>query len=60
MKNEMKDEKELLFILINTPELIDFKQTEYQNCMQISKMIDKLYKTEILTSPKESKDRAKQ
>ena len=55
-----KDEKELLFILINTPELIDFKQTEYQNCMQISKMIDKLYKTENLISPKESKNSTKQ
>ncbi len=55
-----KDEKELLFILINAPDLIDFKQTEYQNCLHISKMIDKLYKTENLISPKEPKDRAKQ
>lgn len=55
-----KDERELLFILISTPDLINFQKTEYQNCKEISKMIDKLYKTEILTSPKESKDRAKQ
>lgn len=55
----MKDEKELLFILISEPDLIDFKNKEYQNCKNISKMIDKMYKTEMLL-PKESKDRTKQ
>ena len=55
-----KDEKELLFILISLPDLINFQNTEYQNCKEISKMIDKIYKTENLISPKESKDRAKQ
>ena len=56
----MKDEKELLFILISQPELITFKNSEYKNCRIISKMIDKIYKTDMFLSPKESKDRAKQ
>lgn len=55
-----KDEKELLFILISLPDLINFQNTEYQNCKEISKMIDKIYKTENLISPKESKNRTKQ
>ena len=55
-----KDEKELLFILISLPDLINIQASEYKNCREISQMIDKIYKTEILTSPKESKDRAKQ
>ena len=55
----MKDERELLFILISQPDLINLKKSEYQNCKVVSKMIDKIYKTEMLISPKESKDRAK-
>lgn len=55
----MKDERELLFILISQPDLINLKKLEYQNCKVVSKMIDKIYKTEMLISPKESKDRAK-
>ena len=56
----MKDEKELLFILISQPDLINFNNTEYINCKLISKMIDKIYKTEMLVSPKKSEDWAKQ
>ena len=52
----MKDEKELLFILISQPDLINFNNTEYINCKLISKMIDKIYKTEMLVSPKKSED----
>lgn len=52
-----KEEKELLFILISQPELINFNNTEYQNCQNISKMLDRIYKTEMLISPKESKNR---
>lgn len=49
------DEKELLFILISEPDLITFNYNEYENCKNISKSIDKIYKTEKLI--KESKDR---
>ena len=54
------EEKELFFILISQPDLINFKNTEYKNCQNISKMLDKIYKTQMLISPKKSKDRAKQ
>ena len=56
----LKEEKELLFILISMPDLIDFKQDEYTNCKIISKMLDKIYKTEMFLSPEKPKDRAKQ
>ena len=56
----LKEERELLFILISMPDLINFKQDEYTNCKVISKMLDKIYKTEMLLSPEKSKDRAKQ
>lgn len=56
----LKEEKELFFILISMPDLIDFKQDEYTNCKIISKMLDKIYKTEMFLSPEKSKDRAKQ
>lgn len=52
----MEEEKELLFILISQPELINFKNTEYKNCLTISKMVDKIYKTYMLISPKKSED----
>lgn len=56
----LKEEKKLLFILISMPDLIDFKQDEYTNCKIISKMLDKIYKTEMFLSPEKPKDRAKQ
>lgn len=56
----LKEEKELFFILISMPDLIDFKQDEYTNCKIISKMLDKIYKTEMFLSPEKPKDRAKQ
>ena len=50
------DEKELLYILILQPGLINFENSEYQNCQNISKMIDKMYKTNMLILPKKSKN----
>jgi len=50
-----EDEKELLFTLISMPDIIKIEDNEYENCKKISKMIDKIYKTEKLTSPKTSK-----
>ena len=51
-----KEEKELFYILISQPTLINFKKTEYQNCKIISQMIDKIYKTKNLL-PKEPENR---
>ena len=49
-----KDEKKLLDILISMPDIIELKDTEYNNCKNISHSIDKIYKTEKIISPKTS------
>lgn len=49
------DERKLLFVLISIPDIIDMNSGEYDNCKKISQMIDKMYKTEKLVSPKTSK-----
>ena len=48
-------EKKLLFILIVLPDKIELNKTEYENTLEVSKVINSLYKTEILVSPKNSK-----
>lgn len=55
-----KDEKELFFIMISLPDIIKMDGKEYEKCYEISKMLDKIYKTEKLISPKTSKEREKQ
>ena len=49
-----KDEKELLYTLISMPDIVNIDDSEYENCKNISEMIDKIYKTEKLVSPKTS------
>ena len=46
----MEDERNLLFVLISMPNLIEFNDTEYNMCVKISKEIDMLYKAESLTT----------
>jgi len=46
----MEDERNLLFVLISMPNLIEFNDTEYNMCVKISKEIDMLYKAEALTT----------
>jgi len=46
----MEDERNLLFVLISMPNLIEFNDTEYNMCVKISKEIDTLYKAESLTT----------
>ena len=41
-----KDEKELFYILISMPDIIKFDDNEYNMCIKISHMLDKIYKTE--------------
>ncbi len=53
----LKEEKQLLFILISLPDKIEFDESEYQLCKKISRQIDFLYKTEQLISPHYSKNR---
>ncbi|MBR3199381.1 MAG: hypothetical protein IKG27_05150 [Bacilli bacterium] len=50
-----KDEKELLFILINMPDKLKLNKNEYENCKKISKSLDRIYKTEKLILPETSK-----
>jgi len=44
----MEDERELLFILISMPDIIEFNDTEYNLCKIISNEIDKIYKSNQL------------
>ena len=44
-----EEEKELLFILISMPNIIELTGSEYDKCMRISKEIDTIYKTNNLT-----------
>ena len=37
------------------PDKIELNKTEYENTLEVSKVINSLYKTEILVSPKNSK-----
>lgn len=47
----LEEERELLFILISMPAKVSFIGTEYQKCVEVTKMIDSVYKTESIISP---------
>lgn len=44
-----EDEKELLFILINMPNIIELKGSEFEKCQKISAELDKIYKISNFT-----------
>ncbi len=48
-------EKKLLFILIVLPDKIEFDKSEYENTLEVSRVINCLYKTEKLVLPENSK-----
>lgn len=50
------EEKKLLFILMALPDKVDFTDDEYENCKRMDKMIDFVYKTEMLISPYYTKE----
>ena len=52
----LEEERNLFFILISLPEKIEFSGDELSLCVKISRIIDYMYKTEILLSPYYSKD----
>lgn len=54
-----EDERKLLFMLILMPKKIELDKTEYENTKEAAKIIDLLYKTQILISPYYSKERPK-
>lgn len=51
-----EEERLLLFILLSLPEKIEFNGTEYKQCENISSEIDKLWKTEELILPYQTKE----
>ena len=52
-----EDEKKLLFILISLPSKIEFNSDEFNNCINLRKILDYIYKTEELIRPYYSKDK---
>jgi len=44
-------EKLVLFVLITLPDIIEFKNSDYDNCVQISKILDSMIKTKELVLP---------
>lgn len=52
----LEEERKLFFILISLPEKYEFNGDELSLCMELSKQIDYIYKTESLLSPYYSKD----
>ncbi len=47
----LEEERKFLFILLSIPDKIEFNKTEFENCQRIGKIIDYIYKTEILLNP---------
>ncbi len=45
----MEDEKELFFILISLPDIIEFNDSEYNTCQKISREIDTIFKSQYIT-----------
>lgn len=53
----LPEERKLLFILMALPDKIEFNKNEYQNCKEVNRMIDFVYKTEMIISPYYSKEK---
>lgn len=53
----LPEERKLLFILMALPDKIEFTKNEYQNCKEVNRMIEFVYKTEMIISPYYSKER---
>lgn len=51
-----KDEKLLLNILISMPDILTLKGRQFDECVKITRMMEKMYKTERLISPETSKE----
>ena len=49
----LEEEKILLSILISIPDKLDIGYNEYNMVKQARKLVDKIYKTELLLTPKE-------
>lgn len=47
----LEEERKLLFILMLIPQKLNLNKSEYENTKEVGKMIDYIYKTEMLISP---------
>jgi uncharacterized protein YerC len=47
----LKEEKLLLFIMMSIPKKIEFKKSEIDKCGEARKMLDYIFKTELLITP---------
>lgn len=52
----LPEERKLLFILMALPDKVEFGKDEYNNCKEVNKMIEFVYKTEMLISPYYTKE----
>ncbi|MBE6151983.1 MAG: hypothetical protein E7165_01555 [Firmicutes bacterium] len=52
----LPEEKKLLFILMALPDKIELNKEEYENCKEVNRMVDFVYKTEMLVSPYYTKE----
>lgn len=52
----LKEERKLLFILMALPDKVELTNDEYDNCKRMGKMVDFVYKTEMIISPYYSKE----
>ncbi|MBE6138395.1 MAG: hypothetical protein E7173_01450 [Firmicutes bacterium] len=52
----LPEERKLLFILMALPDKVEFSNDEYDSCKRIGRMIEFVYKTEMLISPYYTKE----
>ena len=52
----LPEEKKLLFILMALPDKVEFVADEYENCQNLNRMIEFVFKTEKLISPYYTKE----
>ena len=53
----LPEERKLLFILMALPDKVELDKNEYENCKEVNRMVDFVYKTEMLISPYYTKER---
>lgn len=52
----LPEERKLLFVLMALPDKIEIVSDEYENCKEVNRMIEFVYKTEMLISPYYAKE----
>ena len=47
----LEEERRLLFVLLSMPDRIELNQCQFDNCKEVRRKIDYIYKTELLLTP---------